>query len=80
MCYGDTITIKVSAANHGVADLTNATQVLGAGAEHLTGSSCAAVSPLVGLFSLGLVVLTLGFSLWVLGVSLWALYSMKDRS
>ncbi len=28
MCSGDTITIEVSAVNHGIADLTNATQVL----------------------------------------------------
>ncbi len=28
MCYGDTITVEVSAMNHGITDLTNATQVL----------------------------------------------------
>lgn len=28
MCYGDTITIEVSALNHGIADLNNATQVI----------------------------------------------------
>lgn len=28
MCYGDTITIEVSALNHGITDLNNATQVL----------------------------------------------------
>jgi hypothetical protein len=30
MCYGDTITIEVSAVNHGIDDLNNATQVLAA--------------------------------------------------
>jgi hypothetical protein len=28
MCYGDTITVEVRAMNHGITDLTNATQVL----------------------------------------------------
>jgi len=28
MCYGDTSTVEVRAMNHGITDLTNATQVL----------------------------------------------------
>jgi hypothetical protein len=28
MCYGDTITVEVSALNHGITDLNNATQVV----------------------------------------------------